>query len=158
MNCCKECDCKTSNPKFCGRSCAVTYNNRKYPKRQPEGNCKACQKPNSSDRTYCKPCWESIGYIDWTKVTLAEIKEGGNANYRGRYPYLRTMTRKDYLRSDRPKECWVCGYDKHFEVCHIKDIKDFLDTAFVSEISDPSNTVALCRNHHWEFDNGLLEL
>lgn len=30
--------------------------------------------------------------------------------------------------------------------------------ATISDVNDPSNLVALCKNHHWEFDNGHLSL
>ena len=36
-----------------------------------------------------------------------------------------------------------------------KAVADFDDGTLVSEIN---NLIALCPNHHWEYDNGLLEL
>ena len=55
-------------------------------------------------------------------------------------------------------KCQKCGYDKHVEMCHIKPIKDFLETATISEINDPTNIVGLCPNCHWEFDHGILSV
>lgn len=49
-----------------------------------------------------------------------------------------------------------CSYDLHVDVCHIKDVADFPDSALVSEINDPSNLAYLCKNHHWELDHGHL--
>ena len=54
---CLECGKPTSNPKFCGRSCAAKYNNKKSPKRALEGSCKLCGTPIPSSRTYCKQCF-----------------------------------------------------------------------------------------------------
>lgn len=54
--------------------------------------------------------------------------------------------------------CRACGYDKHFEVCHIKAVTDFTDDTLISEINSPDNLVPLCPNCHWEFDNGLLTI
>lgn len=51
------------------------------------------------------------------------------------------------------KKCSKCGYDKHFQICHIKSISSFPDDTMLSEINNISNVVALCPNCHWEFDN-----
>lgn len=52
----------------------------------------------------------------------------------------------------------VVLYDKHIEIAHIKAVADFDDGTLVSEINDINNLIALCPNHHWEYDNRLLEL
>jgi len=54
--------------------------------------------------------------------------------------------------------CKNCGYSKHVELCHIKPVASYPDTATLSEINDESNVIQLCRNCHWEFDNNLLAL
>lgn len=51
------------------------------------------------------------------------------------------------------KYCNVCGYDKHYEVCHIKSIASFKSNTSVSIINDLTNLIALCPNCHWEHDN-----
>lgn len=66
--------------------------------------------------------------------------------------------KKVYYNSDKVKKCSVCGYDKHFEICHIKPVSDFEDSATLKEINNIDNLVALCRNCHWEFDNKLIRL
>lgn len=55
-------------------------------------------------------------------------------------------------------ECFICGYSYHVDIAHIKDIKDFDGSTLVSEINDLGNLVALCRNHHYEFDCGDLNI
>lgn len=82
----------------------------------------------------------------------------GNANAGGKYPYIRRLSRNKYLASDKPKCCVVCGYDTHFDVAHIKDIKSFSDDSLISDVNSIDNLIALCKNHHWEFDNGLLDI
>ena len=52
----------------------------------------------------------------------------------------------------------ICGYDKHYEIAHIKPVSDFEDDALITEINSIDNLIALCPNHHWEFDNGLLNI
>lgn len=74
----------------------------------------------------------------------------------------RSAIRKDaqniFNKSNKPKCCAICGYDKHIEVAHIKAVSDFENTTLVSEINNIDNLIALCPNHHWEYDNGLLKL
>ena len=55
-------------------------------------------------------------------------------------------------------KCVVCGYDKHIEIAHIKAVSEFSESSKLSEINDPNNLIALCPNHHWEYDHGLLNL
>ncbi len=54
--------------------------------------------------------------------------------------------------------CANCNYDKHVELCHIKAIKDFPQTATLKEVNCKENLIQLCPNCHWEFDNGLLDI
>lgn len=90
--------------------------------------------------------------IDVVTLTKKEIFE--------RYKYWQTarsaiqkIARKNYENSNKPKKCIVCGYDKHYEVAHIKSVSDFEDNTLISEINDINNLIALCPNHHWEYDN-----
>lgn len=55
MNLCIRCEKPTSNPKFCGRSCAATYNNQSFPKRTRTlgGKCLTCETPISVTRKFC---------------------------------------------------------------------------------------------------------
>lgn len=71
---------------------------------------------------------------------------------------IQTHARLTYNNSEKPKCCKVCGYDKHYEVAHLKAVKDFEKDAKVLDINHIDNLIALCPNHHWEFDNGLLNL
>ncbi|HEX8326042.1 MAG TPA: HNH endonuclease signature motif containing protein [Hymenobacter sp.] len=61
-----------------------------------------------------------------------------------------------YRKSSRPKQCAICGYAVHYEVCHIKPISGFRATDSVADVNELANLVALCPNHHWEFDHGRL--
>ncbi len=154
MNC-KECNEPTGNPKFCSRSCSATFNNRKHPKREPEGTCASCGTSVPTRYTYCNPCWQDR-LIDWDSLTIGEARKSG-ANH-GRARYARRVLRKDYIASGRPMECLECGYSLHVDICHIKDCKDFPDKTPMSIVNSLDNVVALCKNHHWEFDNGHLSL
>lgn len=71
---------------------------------------------------------------------------------------LRAQARNIYKKSGLPLSCKVCGYNIHVEIAHLRAVADFPDEALSSEVNGLDNLVALCRNHHWEFDNGYLKL
>ena len=104
-------------------------------------------------RKVCNDCNKNT--VDWSKVTYGEVK--GLRKYQ-KNSRIRGLTRTVYLNSTGPRECKHCGYDKHFEVCHIKGISTHDDKVFVSTINSLDNLVALCRNCHWELDHGRLTL
>jgi len=156
---CLNCKKETSNPKFCSRSCSATYSNKNNPKRKPK--IQVCSKCGSelkttrykgqgrlSHRSLCGSCLE-LKY-DWSKVSKKSVNSIRNYQINSR---IRGLARTIYLKSGLPKSCFVCGYDKHFEVCHIKAISSFSEETTISEINSLENLVALCPNHHWELDN-----
>ena len=49
-------ECKRSSNHFCSKSCAAKYNNKQFPKRQVEGECKVCKKSISTRKTFCTDC------------------------------------------------------------------------------------------------------
>lgn len=71
---------------------------------------------------------------------------------------IQKHARTVFFNSDIPKECLKCGYNKHIEVAHIKSVSSFSDDTYISKINEISNLIALCPNHHWEYDNNLLKL
>ena len=146
-------DIKKTKHNFCSRSCAASVNNRKYPKRHNEGFCATCGAPVPKRRSYCDNCVPNK--IDWSKVSYSEL--------RARYKYqrnsrIRGLARSVYLRSGRPKSCMVCGYNKCFNVCHKRPVSTFSPDDKIPTINDIDNLIALCPNHHWELDNGILIL
>jgi len=73
-NRCLECHSLTANPKFCGRSCAAKFNNRKSPKRSPEGTCGDCGVAISASRSYCPECREKRQHSSTTTpVQMREV-------------------------------------------------------------------------------------
>lgn len=55
MKTCPECGAAVTNKanKFCSQSCAAKFNNRKNPKRMPQGACRACNAPINTSKTWC---------------------------------------------------------------------------------------------------------
>lgn len=88
------------------------------------------------------------------RATKGELINSSSANWNNK---VRSDARRVYNTSSSPKHCVYCGYDTHYEVCHIRAVSDFPPEALVSDINALSNLVALCPNHHWEFDNGKLQ-
>lgn len=72
--------------------------------------------------------------------------------------FIRRNSQENYLKSGKPLKCKVCGYDKHVEIAHIKAVSEFSDKTLIGEINSIDNLVALCPNHHWEYDNGILKI
>ena len=150
---CLKCGTLTTNEKFCSKSCANSYNNVLFPKRQKAQRfCKKCNTKITDRHTVCIECNSSIQ--DWSKINYGEIKALRSYQKHSR---IRNLARNNYLRSAKPKEC-ICGYNKHVEICHIKPINSFTDDTPVSTINSLNNLVALCPNCHWELDHGLLKL
>jgi hypothetical protein len=151
MTTCLQCGKETNNPKFCSRSCSASYNNRVSPKRTRTNTCKACGTLIVSDRTYCKRCFTK----DWSKIRKKDLKVKQRYQV---HSHIRNLARNAYMKAGLPRKCAICGYDLHIDICHIKPIKDFPDDAYIADINDTSNLIALCKNHHWELDHGLFIL
>ena len=49
------------------------------------------------------------------------------------------------------KECIICGFDKRVHKHHIVKRRELGS-------DDEENLVFLCPNHHWEYDNNLVNL
>ena len=150
---CLQCGAATSNPKFCNKSCAATYNNKKHPKRYLEGKCVVCGSPIKKRNKYCDSCNPFI--LDYSTITLGDVK--AKRKYQP-YSRIRDLSRRLYTRSGRPLKCVICGYENFVDICHKKAINSFSDSTAISTINHKDNLVALCPNHHKEFDNGLITL
>ena len=153
---CLNCGNITTNPKFCSKSCAASYNNKLFPKKKAkkQHKCIICGIAVTKDRKYCDE--HNPQKVDWSKVTIADTLYS-NSNPSNSYARIRDNARCLYKKSDKPKAC-ICGYDKHYEICHIKAIKDFDKDTPIVVVNSLDNLVALCPNCHWEFDKGLLNI
>lgn len=152
MNNCLHCGAETANAKYCSRSCANRVNGHLFPSRQRIArSCKHCGTALSTRRTTCDRCNPSV--VEWQAVPIHQLKAKALQQYAAQ---IRSLARMAYRKSSLPQSCAVCGYDSHYEVCHIKPINGFLPSEFVGDVNKLSNLVALCPNHHWEFDHGIL--
>jgi 5-methylcytosine-specific restriction endonuclease McrA len=161
MRNCLKCNSETTNPTFCSRSCAASYNNTKSPKRQAQKRfCFDCQSELLGSRKlrYCTSC-RRIRQAT-TKIspdeTLGSYLKRNNYIGPNRFVGVRGKARI-VARSLGIYSCQNCGYDKHVEVCHITPINSFSLDTMLSVINSIDNILILCPNCHWEFDNGLLK-
>ena len=141
---------------FCGRPCATSYNNRQKPKRVAAvlPPCSACDQPvTTRRRKFCGACWDARKLGQLTLGALVRRRRSRSAARRS----IADHARRVFLRDHPDPFCAVCGYKKHVETAHRKEVAQFNDDALVSEINDPANLIGLCPTHHWEFDHNMLD-
>lgn len=79
-------------------------------------------------------------------------------NWQSARSFIRRNAKETYVKYGKPLCCEICGYDKHVEIAHKRAVSNFPQETKIEEINSVDNLIALCPNHHWEFDNGLLNL
>lgn len=137
---------------FCSMSCAAKFNNKTAIKRPLVNTCKDCSTVIRSNASYCKQCFDGSLIQNRTIASVIETRK----NDANRFTGIRTHARKKLIEHDPIRKCICCEYDKHVEVCHVRDIADFPIDTLVSEVNNIDNLVWMCRNHHWEFDHDLM--
>ena len=139
--------------KFCSQACGAKHISES---RRSAGACKYCDNIIAwapVKRLICADCRSGNSI---SKKTLRELKESyDKIQYHAK---IRGHARQIYKFSRKPLSCLVCRYDFHVDVCHIKAVKEFDLSCIISEVNSINNLVALCKNHHWEFDHGALSL
>jgi hypothetical protein len=127
---------------FCSKNCSAIYNNTRREKKEIQlKELKDLERAESSINNLTK-----IELLNRCKTY---------ASYRSS---ICKNARKSFLISDKARKCLICGYDKHTDIAHIKSVSSFPDDAKISEINSSENLMALCPNHHWEFDSGLIKI
>lgn len=156
---CNNPDCKKpATVKYCSKSCAAIVNNRLKPKKVK----------TSKQWNLCDVCGELVrglrhvdcSIIKSSMVTLDEYAArpavaGKHPSWRNAQVRVQNRVSNKHLRL---LACQVCGYSHHVELAHIKAITSYPGNTPIGVVNDPSNILVLCRNHHWEFDNGILSL
>lgn len=94
--------------------------------------------------------------VDYNAITIEELRALSIPPQH--HAKIRAHARKIYAEAGGDMFCYDCGYDLHVDVCHYVPVSMFTDDTPIAVMNDVSNLVALCRNCHWEFDNGYLEL
>lgn len=150
MTTCLNCGCENDKPKFCSRSCSVTYNNKKSPKRKRTGWDTAICNHCSVEFDYKKK--SSTGKFCSNKCSAAAKRQGaidkwkvGELNHTGQ-GYVPNGVRA-YLLEVSGGKCSLCGWSGTnihtgrtcLEVDHIDD--DPFNHA-------PENLQVVCPNCH----------
>ena len=143
--------------KFCNRSCAATYNNKIKPKRTKSKKSKR----SKSNEVHRKPRATPLDqYLD--EISVANKTKGflfkNRTNWQSARSAIQKHARKVFFTHNNEVKCQYCSYSNHIDVCHIKPVSSFDDSTLISEINDVKNLLGLCKNHHWEFDHGILLL
>lgn len=124
---------------FCNHSCAAATTNKNRIKL-------------SDHKIYVKPKKHTV-----SKLTIKTLNKTKIFELSKNWQSARSTIRKDacrvYKQSGKEYKCNVCGYSNHVEIAHIKAVSEFDNESTLLEINDINNLVALCPNHHWEFDN-----
>jgi len=96
------------------------------------------------------------------RLGISDLTKGELFNHRKNWQSARSAIQKDarkvYFESNTTPSCAICGYSNHVEVAHIKSVSEFNVSTPIVVINLLSNLIGLCPNHHWEYDNGFLEL
>ena len=93
-------------------------------------------------------------------VPILSVTKGDLFKKRSNWQNARSnqnSARKIFFKNCLDPKC-IVGYTNHVEVAHIKAVSNFSEDSLISEINDISNLIGLCPNHHWEYDNGLLDI
>ena len=154
---------KRGSKNFCSIQCQGTHKRNRV-----STICSTCgnifnklpsqKKKSKSGRDFCsKSCAAVFNNFKFPKKLLKSNNKIGDAKGR-RASNLRYQSRIIYMKSDKPKHCVVCGYSNHFQVCHIVPVSQFSDDDTWGAANNIDNLIALCPNHHWEFDNGMISL
>jgi hypothetical protein len=125
--------------KFCSSSCSASFNNKGIIRVS-----KAIANPRKER-------------FDISTLTKEEIFKR-YSSYQSARSSICKHARRVYFKSEKEKNCYVCSYDKKIDVAHIKSVSSFSSDSKISEINDINNLIALCQNHHGEFDDGLIKI
>lgn len=101
---------------------------------------------------------KSKASLIFSSITKGDLYRTSKSNQAARSSIGASALRV-YRDSTKPRNCYICSYELHVEVCHIKAIALFGPEALVvDEINNIDNLVTLCPTHHWEFDHGHLSI
>jgi len=156
---------KATKNNFCSRSCAASFNNKgKAKNKAVQRTCIKCKEIYYCSVSYrnkkcCMSC-RTLSLDVCKNLTIADYINRLSVNGRHSswaFAHIRESNRRsNYHLTKLP--CAYCTYAKHVELAHIKPVISFNHDTKINVVNSPSNVIQLCRNCHWEFDNGLLSL
>jgi hypothetical protein len=132
---------------FCSRRCAAIYRSRNRNRKGAGTCCPKCGGRKSRNGSMCRSCRAK----EFNSRLLGKLRA-----HLGTFAFhakVRGLARSAY---SGPRVCAACGYSLHVDICHIRDVASFPNSATLAEVNAPSNLVALDKRCHWEFDHGYL--
>jgi len=173
---CKECkimfnksngQIRKSSNHFCSRKCAISFNRLKPKNPSKERKCASCESifyRSREHRSYifCSECVkdrdEQIEILKIRTISEYHSMDGvKNKHPSWKNAHIRSLNRS-WNKTLTNLPCQKCGYNLHIELAHIKPISSFSESTTIGAINDPNNILALCRNCHWELDNGKIKI
>lgn len=154
--------------KYCSPACSTSIGRRASKRNREEiarfgidGRECGCGERKSRRSKRCRSCSKRKLLIASMQETLGGIKKKSKGRARHMFQGVRNNAHRvvsvldvELLNSCRRAGC---EYKVHAEIAHLREISSFLDSATIGEINDTKNLALLCRNCHWEYDNGLVE-
>jgi hypothetical protein len=178
MSECLNCG-KTIKNKYCNVSCQNSYTGKSNEVEYYKNPilCKYCGKiivfskrKNLFCDHKCSASHNNIGIarnktVKIPKIRRTLIKDNSkeeifilSKNWQSARSTIRKEAVRIYKESDKECKCAICGYDTHIEIAHRKAVSDFESSAMLIEINHIDNLIALCPNHHWEYDHGVITI
>jgi len=162
MKCARE-GCTTEfahkpNKKYCSKRCCQVQVQRNHRNRRAV-SCKSCGIPTYHTTQTCRKCVGRARGHAYTEMTLRQYLNNYKHLKKGSSKYTSIRLMAKYNNPDLiGLPCQRCGYSLHTDFCHIKAIASFPLSAKLKTINHKNNLLKLCKNCHWEFDNGYLKL
>ena len=158
---CKTCNKDLKGPWqkiFCSASCSATFNNKGIRRhgKAPDLICPKCNSKKLNYSKLCNKCENERKHQKSLNRTINEISYD-NGVAKTKFVKVRNIAKKLMKRWNIPYKCYICNYELHVDVCHIKPISCFNPKTKIKIVNSKNNLVYLCKNHHWEFDNGFLK-
>lgn len=155
-------ECKTCNNKFdttldnrnkqyCSPACGNKVTKYKHGKYLTIKKCQICNNSHKRTSAFCSKKCSSLNYMNETTIGDLLYISNNKANTFGAIRANARSISKYYFKP----ECKICGYDKHYEVCHINPIRNFPNNTTLSVVNSRNNLMHLCPNCHWEFDHQI---
>jgi hypothetical protein len=151
----------TKRKQFCNKSCAAKFNNLgKNRHRSIIDNDSDGLHPTKFKR---KPNVIPFQAYNKLQTILNKTKGemfGNRKNWQSARSSIQKSARSIYFTNATHTHCCQksCTYDLHIDVAHIKPVSEFSNSSYIYEINTKENLIGLCKNHHWEFDNGHIAL
>ena len=140
---CMSCGNKTTNPKFCSRSCAAKVNNRGVNRHATKvGQCLNCSERLRSSRSkFCNAeCQHNYERDSYIRRWLAGQETGGSDKH------VSNRVRH-YLYSLHGRKCWLCGWAEVNPKTLVVPVQiDHIDGDAGN--NSPDNLRLLCPNCH----------